>query len=263
MVIIDSLSDPRLAGKDLMLLWTPLRLGSIAALTFRSPCTFIEAEILSAVSGVAGHSRRRASINDQSIPMSPSSKQGDEQIKWIIRPATLADREGVTSLLQQSYGTLLRADYTEDCLAQYLPLISQPRDELLTCNTWYVVQDPSTHELVGCGGWTVDPPKSPDGTIATIKESNLSQFVPHLRHFAVHPNYLRRGIASDIWNCCKSAIEARCAAENVPFPTLEVFSTLTAESFYKSLGFEQVSRIDLELVPGATFPSILMRREPL
>jgi GNAT superfamily N-acetyltransferase len=173
----------------------------------------------------------------------------------------------VTALLQQSYGTLLRADYTEDCLAKYLPLISQPRDELLTCNTWYVVQDPSTQEFVGCGGWTVDPPKLPEDAIiedsvATKGESTPSQFVPHLRHFAVHPNCLRRGIASDIWNRSKSAIEARCAAEKIPFPAFEVFSTLTAESFYKSLGFEQVSRIDLELVKGATFPSILMRRDP-
>jgi GNAT superfamily N-acetyltransferase len=251
-----------------MLLWTPLRLGSLASLTLCSPHDSKQARKRSFFRSIAGYCLVSAS-NDQLIPM--AHERGETlhpRVKWIVRPATLSDREGVTTLLQKSYGTLLRADYTEDCLAKYLPLISQPRDELLTCNTWYVVQDPSTHEFVGCGGWTVDPPKSSEDatiedSVATAGHSTSSPFVPHLRHFAVHPNYLRRGIASDVWNCSKSAIEARCAAENVPFPALEVFSTLTAESFYKSLGFEPLSRIDLELVKGVTFPSILMRREPL
>jgi hypothetical protein len=58
-----------------MLLWSPLRLGSVAALTFCPPYSSIEAGKRPAVK-IAGYSRRRASINEQQISM---SKQGDEQ----------------------------------------------------------------------------------------------------------------------------------------------------------------------------------------
>lgn len=207
-------------------------------------------------------------------------RQPKPRINWMIRPATVHDRDGCAALIQRSFGTLLTADYTAECLATCLPRITTPRQQLLTCNTWYVAEHPSTRQIVGCGGWTVRSPPPPpptdrpddDGSGSGETEPNEKsdeptipqQPVPQLRHFAVHPYYTRQGVASALWNRTYHEIQQRyCEAENLPrpFPVLEVYSTLTAEAFYASCGFVKVQRVEFELVQDSFFPSLLMRRE--
>ena len=204
-------------------------------------------------------------------------QQSKEKVDWIIRPANVNDRDGCAALIQLSYGTLLSRDYSDECLAKCLPLITTPREQLLTCNTWFVVEHPSTPQIVGCGGWTVRSPlattcldKNEPNEEATPKNDNLVEKtstsngqdapVPHLRHFATHPGYARMGIASSIWQRIHSEMLKQCLAQGIPFPTMEVFSTLTAEGFYASCGFEVISRSDMALGNDAVFPVILMRR---
>jgi GNAT superfamily N-acetyltransferase len=86
--------------------------------------------------------------------------------------------------------------------------------------------------------------------------------MPQLRHFAVHPDYLRLGIAAAIWNRTYAGIAAQFEAENKSFPVLQVFSTLTGEPFYQSLGFVSVQRVDFQLTKDGIFPTIFMLRDP-
>lgn len=173
-----------------------------------------------------------------------------KNIQWIIRPATLADSESVTSLLQASYGTLLRLDYSESCLANCLPLITVAQPQLLTCGTWYVVVHPETGQVIGCGGWTVRSPTS-------ASPSDATKVVPHLRHFAVHPLFARKGVASLLWNYSLSSIQETIGR----IPMLEVFSTITAEPFYMQCGFHTIRHMEIELKKDLFFPCILMRRK--
>lgn len=199
-----------------------------------------------------------------------------EIVNWIIRPATVDDREGCAELIRLSYRTLLPNDYSDECLEKCLPLITTPREQLLTCNTWFVVEHPSTQQIVGCGGWTLRSPlanaaknteenkKTANSTITEEPPSCIDPEapVPHLRHFATHPDYSRMGIASTIWKKIHSEISKQFLDEGKPFPEMEVFSTLTAEGFYASCGFEAVSRFDMTLAKDAVFPVVLMRRKP-
>lgn len=95
----------------------------------------------------------------------------------------------MTKLLQASYETLLQKDYDPKILQEALSLITTPRPELLTCCTWYVVEHPDKHTLVGYGGWTKENPSI---------QNQLGH--PHVRHVATHHDYLRQGAASTIWN---------------------------------------------------------------
>lgn len=213
--------------------------------------------------------------------MQRQRQQPKEKVDWIIRPATVEDRDGCAALIQLSYRTLLPRDYSDECLAKCLPLITTPREQLLTCNTWFVVEHPSTRQIVGCGGWTLRSPlasttqdsvpvENKQNDEAATKNANIVQTepssngldepVPHLRHFATHPDYSRMGIASSIWQKIHSEISKQFLAQGKPFPAMEVFSTLTAEGFYASCGFEVVSRFDMTLGSDAVFPVILMRR---
>lgn len=171
------------------------------------------------------------------------------KIQWIVRPATLSDADSITLLLKESYGTLLRLDYSESCLANCLPLITVAQPQLLTCGTWYVVVHPETEQMVGCGGWTARAPGSSAEADRAV--------VPHLRHFAVHPSFVRKGVASLLWQQSLASIRDTVGG----IPALEVFSTITAEPFYMQCGFHTIRHMEIELKKDLFFPCILMRRK--
>jgi len=208
---------------------------------------------------------------------------------WNVRPATPADRAACRAVLRQSYESML--DYDAALLQQVLDDLAEPQEPLLRCGTWYVVvdddddvpegDDPTTEttteqalapRIVGCGGWTARRPEKTEPNRHLANSSNAAKpshhavqdeaLVPHLRHFAVHPDYARRGIGKAIWQRCYHDIARQFVQENRPFPVMEVFSSRTAESFYASLGFRLVKRMDLEMKPGIFLPVLLMRREP-
>ena len=177
----------------------------------------------------------------------PPSK---ERIDWMVRPATLADQAAVNDLLMNSYANLLANDYEPDFLQIALPLITKGQEELLTCGTWYVVEDPRDGSLTGCGGWTFRNPTN----------GGEGQKVPHLRHFATRSDMARKGIGKAIWNQSWEDI-TKLSADGAG-TTLEVFSTITAAPFYASVGFEKVKELSLPLTEDCNFPCILMRRDP-
>ena len=170
-------------------------------------------------------------------------------VAWVVRPSTSTDGPTVTQLLETCYTQLLPANYEADLLQVALPKITPVRTELLTCGTWYVVQDPTTHAIVGCGGWTPASPTAKDG----------QPDVPHLRHFATDPARLRQGIARALWNKCQEDMEEYYKGKEKP-SSMEVYSTLTAEPYYASLGFVTEKKLELPLGPDCLFPCLLMRR---
>jgi GNAT superfamily N-acetyltransferase len=226
-------------------------LGSILLFTLQTIITniFLLLKSARAFTAVARSTKRYSCPKrlylTQTMPFS-------ERIQWKVRPATLADKNAVNELLMNSYENLLAADYDQEFLETALPLISKGREELLTCGTWYVVEDPRDGTLTGCGGWTFRNPaqeRAADG-----------RKVPHLRHFATRADMTRKGIGKAIWNQSWDDIIEQ-STDGVD-TTLEVFSTITAAPFYASVGFEKVKELSLPLADNCNFPCILMRRDP-
>lgn len=198
--------------------------------------------------------------------------QREKTIRWMVRPAQLQDKDKVDALLKISYSTLLPNSYSPEILSKALPKICTAQESLLTCGTWYVVEDPQTGDLVGCGGYTMHAPGPPldrdDGTdgvddwstTTTTSSSRPIYTAPHLRHFATHPMYGRKGVATAIWNHSWNAIVEHFTTQGQPAPAIEVMSSLTAESFYSSLEFEKVKSLTIPLGDDCDFPATLMRR---
>ncbi|WP_420860937.1 GNAT family N-acetyltransferase [Algirhabdus cladophorae] len=158
---------------------------------------------------------------------------------YTIRPGTPADTSQVDALLARTYPALLKADYAPSVLVTAIPVISRARPELMRCGTYYVAL---THggNLVGAGGWT--PDKS-DPTLG------------HIRHVVTDLDYLRQGIAGVLMQTSfQSAQEAGCTK-------MECWSTLTAERFYQSQGFQTVGPMDVTLMGGISFPALRMERD--
>ena len=220
----------------------------IAAAT--SPSRFAARALLTAPALTRTANHLRTSKVAMSSSNEANVQQTQERIEWKVRPATLKDQEAVNKLLLDSYESLLAADYEPDFLAIALPLITKGSEELLTCGTWYVVENPVDGSLTGCGGWTFRQPAQTSGGKA----------VPHLRHFGTRSDMARKGVGKAIWQ--RSWEDITNMSEDGSNTTLEVFSTLTAEPFYASCGFEKVKELTLPLSDKCNFPCILMRREP-
>jgi GNAT superfamily N-acetyltransferase len=160
-----------------------------------------------------------------------------------LRVATPGDADAVASVLGPSYTRLMAAAYAPDLLARTLPAITRPNPGLLSSGRYYLVEA-ETGEPAGCGGWCPDPPGR--------REEDPER--AHIRHFATHPDWTRRGVGRLL--CERSAADARAAR----FTRFEAWASLNGESFYAALGFRRLGRIEVPMPGGVRFPAVRMER---
>ena len=161
-----------------------------------------------------------------------------------IRIARPADSDAVSALLLASYSILLAASYDSGALSQALPLMTRANPTLLASGTYYIAErEPGSP--IGCGGWTAARPGS----------GEIIEGEAHIRHVAIHPDWIGRGIGTSLLAHCFSE------ALQLGIRKLHCFSTLNAERFYRASGFETIEPLDVRLEPGVTLPGVFMSRE--
>jgi len=160
-----------------------------------------------------------------------------------IRPAVPGDLDRVSTMLARSYRALLAADYAPEVLRDALPYLTRANPALMRCRTYLVAFD-DTGRPLAAGGWT---DTSPHGSAGRRSEA-------HVRHVATDPDHARTGLGRRLMG------EVIASAEAAGVTLLHCQSTLTAQPFYKSLGFEMRGRIDIRIAPGVWFPAVQMRR---
>jgi len=159
-----------------------------------------------------------------------------------IRTARADDLAAIERVLAASYPALMAGAYEPEMLARALPMMTKAQPRLIASGTYYVAEIDG--EIVGCGGWSREPPGAPAG----------EEGVAHIRHFAVSPDSIRRGIGRALYRRCDE--RARAAGTAV----FECYSSLNGEPFYRALGFARLAVIALPMGPGTRLPSIHMRR---
>ncbi len=100
-----------------------------------------------------------------------------------LRVATIEDSDAVAAVLGPSYTQLMAAGYPPGLLAPALPAITRANPALLESGFYYLVEA-ETGEPAGCGDWSPDPPERRDEDPERA----------HVRHFAFHPAWTRRGV---------------------------------------------------------------------
>lgn len=158
-----------------------------------------------------------------------------------VRVSTLDDSALITSVLRASYPELMRPAYDARLLEQVLPRMTVAQPGLLQSGSYYVAEA-AGGAIVGCGGWTKEQP----GT------SEIKAEVGHIRHFGVHPDWIRCGVGKAIYARCK--LDARVAG----LSQFECYSSLNGEKFYSALGFRRLGQIDVAMFDDVTFPSVHM-----
>lgn len=165
------------------------------------------------------------------------------QTSYSLRRSDSYDFSAVTELLRASYPVLMKPAYESATLDPALKLMTRANLELLSSGTYYVAES-IDGSLVGCGGWTRERPGS----------DVIERGVGHIRHFAVHPDWLRRGVGSAIYRRCEA--DARAAG----IRKFECYASLNAESFYSALGFERTTIAEIQLAPDVSLTGCRMYR---
>ncbi|KZC99041.1 MULTISPECIES: GNAT family N-acetyltransferase [unclassified Thalassospira] len=164
--------------------------------------------------------------------------------KITIHVAKLDDAVTVSALFARSYSTFLVNDYAPEILERAMPFLTFAKPDLLNSGTYYIAKS-EDGDVVGAGGWTAVRPGSNEGDV----QSGLA----HMRHFAVDPDHVRKGVASMLFDRC---VKDAKAAENVT--RFECYSTFTAKRFYESCGFRVIGGFAVPFAPDFSFPSLHM-----
>ena len=167
--------------------------------------------------------------------------RGAEKGPPILKVAGLEDAGRVTDLLESSYPTLWRGVYAEAVLTRVLPLFCKAQDDLLISGSFFLVEDAPGGPVLGVGGWT----RHKAGSTLTVPREG------HVRHFAVHPDAVGRGVGRRIMEATLNSAQDRGIA------TLHCTSSLSAVGYYTAFGFETGARITIPIA-GVAFPVVEM-----
>ena len=102
-----------------------------------------------------------------------------------IRTARPEDADAVSNVLTASYAVLLQNDYDPETLVPALSFMGKAQPDLLASGTFYLAHIGG--RLAACGGWTANAPGGGNGG---------KPGVGHIRHFATHPDMVRRGASA-------------------------------------------------------------------
>ena len=160
-----------------------------------------------------------------------------------IGPTTARDKVEVERVLKASYEIAFREAYDRKLVEALLPMVTRASPRLLDSGRYFLVR--ARDCVVGVGGWSHEYPG----------KDRCEAGLAHLRHFAVVPEWFGKGVGSLI---CRTSIN-RAIGEGVE--EMEVYSSLNAEKFYASQGFEKIGNFEVAMSDGRLFPSIQMRRK--
>ncbi|MCY0094070.1 GNAT family N-acetyltransferase [Hoeflea ulvae] len=162
-----------------------------------------------------------------------------------VRLATAADEMDVTAVLTASYTRLWQGHYAASDLEILLPLVTRAQPQLLSSGRFFVAL--ADGELAGCGGWSLAAP----GTSGRVTPG-----CGHVRHFAVHPDHLRKGVGRALYTACLSqARDQGCSR-------MEAWSSLQAVPFYERLGFRVIEHFTIDFPGDVGLASVRMIAAP-
>ncbi len=151
-----------------------------------------------------------------------------------IREACLKDFPNIHAMIFKSARILQAQYYKRSEIETALELVNGI-EELIAANSFLVAEH--EQKIIGCGGWMVD--------VSEPQKANI-------RGFFVHPDFVRKGIATHILIEC----ENKCLHKGIG--ALYLIATLSGEPFYKKRGFFELERFKQDLSNGGSFELVKM-----
>jgi GNAT superfamily N-acetyltransferase len=180
--------------------------------------------------------------------------------QFTLRLATIADIPALRELIDVSVRALQRADYSAEQLDAALWTAYGVDTQLIADGTYYVVEavavSAGERVIAACGGWSMRKtlygsdhgPYRDNGLLDPARDA------AKIRAFFVHPEWVRRGIATLILKTCEHAAYAR------GFRRFEMGATLTGVPMYATRGYVAGERIEVPLPNGLSLTVVRMAK---
>jgi GNAT superfamily N-acetyltransferase len=128
--------------------------------------------------------------------------------------------------------------------------------QLIADGTYFAVMD-ETNRIVGCGGWsrraTLFGGDHSAGRDARLLDPKTEP--ARVRAMYTHPDFARRGVGRLILSLCERA----AAAEG--FTHTELGATMAGLPLYRTHGFAEIERLDVETPSGVRVPIVRMAKK--
>ncbi len=174
---------------------------------------------------------------------------------YVIRKASLDDREAIGQLIVESARSLSREDYSAQQIEAAIATVFGVDTNLILDGTYFVAD--SNGMLIGCGGWSKrrtlfggDQYTDRDASALDPKSEPA-----RIRAFFVHPEHARKGIARAILSACEREARAR------GFRSLELMATLPGLKLYKACGYEGGEHVEFEIEHDVRLELVPMRKD--
>jgi GNAT superfamily N-acetyltransferase len=179
--------------------------------------------------------------------------------KFRIRLAQTSDIPALQTLIDKSVRELQRGDYSAKQLDAALGTAYGVDTQLIADRTYYVVEargKPGETVIAACGGWSMRKTLygSDHGPFRNSELLDPARDAAKIRAFFVHPDWVRRGIASLILKTCEDAAYAR------GFRRFEMGATLTGVPMYAARGYLTGERIEVPLPNGLSLTVVRMSK---
>jgi GNAT superfamily N-acetyltransferase len=179
--------------------------------------------------------------------------------RFSLRLATSADIPALRKLIDVSVRVLQRGDYSAEQLDAALGTAYGVDTQLIADGTYYVVEAVGHVRepvIAACGGWSMRRTLygSDHGPYRDSGLLDPARDAAKIRAFFVHPEWVRRGIASQILQTCENAAYAR------GFRKFEMGATLTGIPMYAARGYIAGEKIEVPLPNGLSLAVVRMAK---
>ena len=184
---------------------------------------------------------------------------GAEKSACKLRLASPEDIPALRELIDVSVRVLQAQDYSAEQLNSALGTAYGVDTQLISDGTYYVAEAAGAAGrtmFVGCGGWSKRKTLygSDHGPFRDAGLLDPGRDAAKIRAFFVHPDWVRRGIASLILKTCEKA------AYEEGFRKFEMGATLTGIAMYQARGYATGARIEVPLPNGLTLAVVRMTK---
>lgn len=173
-----------------------------------------------------------------------------------FRKAVVSDVPELGALIRASVLGLQTADYSLQQRELALLLVLGVDTQLIEDGTYFVaeVRGGEYPIMAGCGGWSKRKTLYGSDHCAGREDALLDPALDaaRIRAFFVHPDWARRGVGSQILECCEAA------ARKAGFRRLEMGATLTGVPLYRAHGYIEGERRHVPLAAGLSLPIVHM-----
>ena len=176
--------------------------------------------------------------------------------RFVLRLAAERDIPALQKLIETSVRALQAEYYSREQIEGSLLGAQGVDTQLIADQTYYVVEAERDDRMVmvGCGGWSKRRTLFGSDQRAEREDSLLDpdRDAAKIRAFFVHPEWVRRGIATRILEICEGA------ARGAGFRRLEMGATLAGVPLYRARGYTELERIETPLANGGVLPMVRM-----